>query len=141
MGDKRVLVPGWKDLVGPAHLKRLEEIIESEVLGMDTPIGIEDSRLGHFFLSNAGKQRWRFSHRGRVEDKSLKEKEAIDLQGRSPKKMSCHQPTNRGVSSVDILCLKIDQRKEIEAEKRGSSLPPLRDVVSENTTPEEKIRK
>jgi len=68
VGDKRVLVPGWKDLVGPAHLKRLEEIIESEVLGMDTPIGIEDSRLGHFFLSNAGKQRWRFSHRGRVED-------------------------------------------------------------------------
>lgn len=26
--------------------------------------------------------------------------------------MSCHQPTNRGVSSVDILCLKIYQTKE-----------------------------
>lgn len=109
---------------------------------MDTPIGIEDSRLGHFFLLNAGKEGWRFSHRGRLEDESLKEKEAIDLQGRSPKKMSSHQqPTKRGLSSVDILCLKIDQRKEIEAEKRSSSLPPLRDIVSENTTPEEKIRK
>lgn len=54
MGDKRLFVPGWKDLVGPAHLKRLEEIIESEVLGMDTPIGIEDSTFGPFLLVECG---------------------------------------------------------------------------------------
>ena len=54
---------------------------------------------------------------GKVEDLSLKENKAIDIQGRSPKEKSCHQPTNRMVLSVDILCLKIDQRKEIQAEK------------------------
>ena len=76
-------------------------------------------KVGLLLLIKCGETTMETLSLGKVEDLSLKENKAIDIQGRSPKEKSCHQPTNRMVLSVDILCLKIDQRKEIQALNTG----------------------